>query len=104
MLCVCVFISELSEIDAQFDLDEDTQEDSVEKYGSDLDISSDEHDSSDEGTDQVPSLDANRRGNIPHSMPVNVNFGIDPVTKRPRDPVARVEKRDKNVNLSRGIR
>jgi len=89
-------------IDAQFELDEDEQDDSVEKYGSDLDISSDEHDSSDEGINQVPSLESNRRGNIPHSMPINVDFGIDPVTKRPRNPIERIDKVDKYDKIPHG--
>ncbi|KAE9555338.1 hypothetical protein FO519_001420 [Halicephalobus sp. NKZ332] len=92
-------ISSSKKIDSQFELDEDDKEDNVDKYGSDLDISSEEEVDEDEEVDQLPNLDSDRRGNVPHSMPINVDFGIDPLTRRPRNPVARSDKKEKHDKI-----
>uniref|UniRef100_A0AC34QSW5 Uncharacterized protein n=1 Tax=Panagrolaimus sp. JU765 TaxID=591449 RepID=A0AC34QSW5_9BILA len=81
-------------IDPQFELEEDEGKQSFEKYGSDLDISSEEDDEGDEEDDHISSL---KHGNVPHSMPVTINFGIDPVTKKPRSPTARLPKKEDKV-------
>uniref|UniRef100_A0AC34GVH6 Uncharacterized protein n=1 Tax=Panagrolaimus sp. ES5 TaxID=591445 RepID=A0AC34GVH6_9BILA len=83
------------EVDSLFDLDEDPEK-PVEKYGDDIDISDDDRNDDDEDENEKEEGTYNSSKGVPHSLPMNINFGIDQLNRR-RGPV---EKEPKSVKAS----
>uniref|UniRef100_A0A914Y759 Uncharacterized protein n=1 Tax=Panagrolaimus superbus TaxID=310955 RepID=A0A914Y759_9BILA len=82
------------EIDSLFDLDEDPEK-PAEKYGDDIDISDDDGNDDDEDENETEGTYNSSKG-VPHSLPMNINFGIDQLNRR-RGPI---EKEPKSVKAS----
>uniref|UniRef100_A0AC35FDT9 Uncharacterized protein n=1 Tax=Panagrolaimus sp. PS1159 TaxID=55785 RepID=A0AC35FDT9_9BILA len=82
------------EIDSLFDLDEDPEK-PVEKYGEDIDISDDDRNDDDDENETEKEI-YNSSKDVPHSLPMNINFGVDPLNRR-RGPI---EKEPKSVKAS----
>lgn len=86
------------EIDSLFNLEEDDEK-PIEKYSEDFTIS--DNDSEDDSeNDEVKEMYTSKAP-VPQSLPMNINFGVDPFTKQRRGPIEKEPTAIKVVVLNK---
>jgi hypothetical protein len=88
------------EIDALFSLDEDPDK-PLEKYGDDIDISDDDREDDEDDENEVEEQIYNSSKDVPHSLPMNISFGVDPLNRR-RGPIEKEPPQSVKASIPHG--
>jgi hypothetical protein len=83
------------EIDTLFNIDEDSDK-PFEKYGDDIDISDEDREDDENNEDEEQIYNSSK--DVPHSLPMNINFGVDQLNRR-RGPI---EKEPQKASIPHG--